>query len=153
MGVIDSHTFPEDCTPICSNCGVCLCWDISSDDYWEDKDFWDNWTCRDCNPNYKHALRKYKLEKLKVEIDTIPELQKLTVFFILKNKDGEEQFTEGHLLEDLISLTEEDILKEYSLKDYYISEHYYDFIPENNNFEIAQEIVTLFYLYGKNKKN
>lgn len=36
-------------TPICNDCGVSLCWDISIEQYQEDSEFWDDWVCRDCN--------------------------------------------------------------------------------------------------------
>ena len=48
MGVQTSHTFPEALTPICNECGVALCWDISVEDYDERPTFWDDWCCRDC---------------------------------------------------------------------------------------------------------
>lgn len=47
-------------TPICNNCGVSLCWDISQLEYEEEKEFWDNWECKDCNPDYKGARKKWK---------------------------------------------------------------------------------------------
>ena len=50
-------------TPICNECGVKLCWDISPYEYEEDKSFWDEWTCRDCNPNYSGALKRYRESK------------------------------------------------------------------------------------------
>lgn len=36
-------------TPICDNCGVSLCWDISRTEFLEAKPFWEEWTCQDCN--------------------------------------------------------------------------------------------------------
>jgi len=48
-------------TPQCSDCGVCLCWGIDYIEYLTWKGFWDEWTCRDCNPNYKNAYQKYQL--------------------------------------------------------------------------------------------
>ena len=53
MGVQNSTTFPEAYTPICNECGVSLCWDISEDEYWERQDFWDDWCCEDCRPEDK----------------------------------------------------------------------------------------------------
>jgi hypothetical protein len=47
-------------TPQCSDCGVCLCWGIDEIEYLKWKGFWDNWTCRDCNPNYKGAYQEYQ---------------------------------------------------------------------------------------------
>lgn len=39
-------------TPICEDCNVSLCWDISIEEYEEEKAFWDSWRCRDCNGGY-----------------------------------------------------------------------------------------------------
>lgn len=47
-------------TPQCSCCGVCLCWDIDNNEYAIHQGFWDDWTCRDCNPNYEGAYKLYK---------------------------------------------------------------------------------------------
>lgn len=64
MGV-QYETFMGGYTPICNNCGVSLCWDISPNDYEEDKDFWEQWTCKDCNPNYQGALKRWRVENVK----------------------------------------------------------------------------------------
>jgi hypothetical protein len=54
MGVIESRMFPgEAYTPICSNCGVALCWDIALHEYEQRKQFWDDWKCESCDPKYK----------------------------------------------------------------------------------------------------
>jgi len=45
--------------PQCSDCGIGLCWSIDIDEYNSYKEFWDNWCCQDCNPDYKGAYRKY----------------------------------------------------------------------------------------------
>lgn len=63
MGVAQSHTFDDGLTPMCSECGIALCWDISKFEYEEDKEFWDTWRCEDCNPNYKGALKRFKQSK------------------------------------------------------------------------------------------
>ena len=47
--------------PICNDCGVALCWSVDEFEYLQWKDFWDNWTCKDCNINYKEAFKNYKL--------------------------------------------------------------------------------------------
>lgn len=61
MGVTKSTTFGDDAhTPICNSCGISLCWDISDIEYQDSQSFWDNWECRDCNPNYKGALKRHK---------------------------------------------------------------------------------------------
>jgi hypothetical protein len=36
-------------TPLCSECGIHLCWDISEEEYEERQAFWDNWRCQECN--------------------------------------------------------------------------------------------------------
>lgn len=46
--------------PQCSSCGVGLCWSIGIDEYNLHKGFWDDWCCRDCNPNYLGAYERYK---------------------------------------------------------------------------------------------
>jgi hypothetical protein len=49
MGVVPSNLKdPTFLTPICNDCGICLCWDISVDEYEANKDFWDNWRCTQC---------------------------------------------------------------------------------------------------------
>jgi hypothetical protein len=64
MGVtITNSTIPGGVTPICNSCGVALCWDLSEDDYYEARDFWDDWECKDCNPNYKGALKRFLDER------------------------------------------------------------------------------------------
>jgi hypothetical protein len=40
-------------TPICSDCGIALCWDIFDQDYAEMSEFWDEWRCNVCYPFYK----------------------------------------------------------------------------------------------------
>jgi hypothetical protein len=46
---ITASTIPGGVTPICNDCGVALCWDISDEEYAARPKFWDNWICRDCN--------------------------------------------------------------------------------------------------------
>ena len=36
-------------TPICNECGITLCWDISEEEYEENPEFWEAWICRGCN--------------------------------------------------------------------------------------------------------
>jgi hypothetical protein len=49
MGItVVASTFPGGYTPICNQCGIHLCWDISEDEYQQRPVFWDNWECRDC---------------------------------------------------------------------------------------------------------
>ena len=50
MGVqVTGGTLPGGVTPVCNECGVALCWDISEGEYAEDRAFWDAWRCRECN--------------------------------------------------------------------------------------------------------
>lgn len=35
-------------TPMCNECGVAMCWDISNEEYISDKQFWDKWLCQSC---------------------------------------------------------------------------------------------------------
>ena len=60
MGVTRSKHFPDGYTPICNECGTYLCWDISEVEYQLQKHFWDEWVCKDCNPNYRGALKRFK---------------------------------------------------------------------------------------------
>ena len=54
--------------PQCDECGVRLCWGIDEIEYQECKRFWDQWRCRDCNPNYKNAYQSYK-QQYKITFD------------------------------------------------------------------------------------
>lgn len=45
--------------PICSDCGVALCWSISLREYAERQEFWDRWRCEACDP---HARGKWMAE-------------------------------------------------------------------------------------------
>jgi len=61
MGVNLKNIELGEVQPQCSECGICLCWSIDEMEYLQWKGFWDDWTCRDCNPNYKGAYEKYQL--------------------------------------------------------------------------------------------
>lgn len=39
-------------SPICSSCMISLCWEIDPIEYMENRQFWDDWECRECNPEY-----------------------------------------------------------------------------------------------------
>jgi len=53
MGVIVTVSTLLGCkTPICSACGIKLCWDISQEEYQEHPEFWDAWECKDCSPEF-----------------------------------------------------------------------------------------------------
>ena len=63
MGVtVSPSTLDGGVTPICNDCGICLCWDISLDDYEECKGFWDNWICESCNDGVPLSLKGWKRE-------------------------------------------------------------------------------------------
>ena len=47
-----ASTIPGGWTPICNECGVSLCWDISNHDYQQRPAFWDAWKCRDCKERH-----------------------------------------------------------------------------------------------------
>lgn len=46
-------------TPQCNHCGIRLCWDISEYEYEEDKDFWDDWICQECNDGTPMTRKQY----------------------------------------------------------------------------------------------
>lgn len=46
MGVIPSNL--GGFTPICEDCGVMLCWDISEEEYVLNDKFWEEWLCEVC---------------------------------------------------------------------------------------------------------
>ena len=72
IGILPS-TMPGAVTPMCSECGVALCYDIPNEEYQEAKEFWDNWTCKECNPNYKGSLKKFKEKSM---LDKLTGIQK-----------------------------------------------------------------------------
>lgn len=49
--------------PVCETCGVALCWGIAPHEYEEDKKFWDDWQCRDCDPNADGSRKRYRFNK------------------------------------------------------------------------------------------
>ena len=67
MGVtITPSTMPNSWTPICNDCGIALCYDISDDEYQRMKNFWENWRCKECNEDWKGARRRYE-EQLEMD--------------------------------------------------------------------------------------
>jgi hypothetical protein len=46
-------------TPMCDDCGVALCWDIDELEYLENKGFWDDWICQDCNGGIPLSLKQW----------------------------------------------------------------------------------------------
>jgi len=63
VGILPS-TMSGAVTPMCSGCGVALCYDIPDEEYQEAKEFWDNWQCKECNPNYKGSLIEFKEKRM-----------------------------------------------------------------------------------------
>lgn len=64
MGVTTvNSTLVGGVTPICNECGILLCWDISETEYEEDKEFWDKWICKECNQGKPLSLKVWKNEK------------------------------------------------------------------------------------------
>ena len=63
MGVT-YNTFLGGYTPMCDDCGVALCWDIGPDEYEAERGFWDTWRCRDCNPDYLGARKRWVAKRV-----------------------------------------------------------------------------------------
>lgn len=65
MAAIKIHsTMPGALTPHCNNCGIALCWDIAEEEYAEEKEFWDAWECKDCNPDAEGSRKRWRATKL-----------------------------------------------------------------------------------------
>lgn len=61
MGVGIHHgTMDDAVTPMCNECGVALCWDISIQEYEEQKAFWDMWRCQVCNNGERMSMKNWK---------------------------------------------------------------------------------------------
>ena len=56
---IYNTTLPGGVTPTCGDCGIALCFDISEEEYLEQKPFWDQWKCENCNPNAKGSRKRW----------------------------------------------------------------------------------------------
>lgn len=49
MGVvIFSITISGGYTPVCNECGIYLFWGINEQDYFDRKEFWNSWICKEC---------------------------------------------------------------------------------------------------------
>lgn len=46
--------------PICNDCGIALCWTIDEYEYNKYSEFWNNWKCEICDPNYKYIYKTLK---------------------------------------------------------------------------------------------
>jgi hypothetical protein len=63
MGVhVHGGTMAGAVTPICNECGIALCWDISEDQYAQERPFWDGWICRDCNDGEPLSLKQWEAD-------------------------------------------------------------------------------------------
>jgi len=62
--LVTRNTLDGGVTPICNDCGIVLCYDISEEEYQEAKEFWDVWRCNVCNPEAYGSLKRYREEKL-----------------------------------------------------------------------------------------
>lgn len=61
MGIhVHRGTMPGGVTPICNECGISLCWDISNEDFERAKAFWDAWICVDCNGGVPLSLKDWE---------------------------------------------------------------------------------------------
>jgi hypothetical protein len=58
MGVVYEPTLGG-YTPVCNDCGIHLCWDISEYEYEEAESFWDNWRCQECNDGKAMSRKEY----------------------------------------------------------------------------------------------
>lgn len=66
MGVhIHGGTMPGGVTPICNQCGVSLCWDISDEEYEDKWEFWDDWICQDCNGGERLSVKEYYAKSIR----------------------------------------------------------------------------------------
>lgn len=69
MGVILGNEL-DGWQPICNDCGIPLCWLLSSEQYIESKPFWENWMCEDCcqgNKLPKMSVKVYKDNVVKLD--------------------------------------------------------------------------------------
>jgi DNA primase catalytic subunit len=46
-------------TPICNDCGTSLCFDIDTEEYESNKEFYDEWICQSCNQGEPFNKRYY----------------------------------------------------------------------------------------------
>lgn len=61
MGLTKTRsTIPGGYTPICNQCGISLCWDISEEEGDCARVFWDEWVCADCNGGVALSLNTWK---------------------------------------------------------------------------------------------
>lgn len=66
--VINASTIPGGFTPACSNCGIALCWDISDEEYYEAKEFWDAWRCEYCDEDAPGSLKRWKQDHSTIDV-------------------------------------------------------------------------------------
>lgn len=60
-----NSTIPGGVTPVCGECGIALCFDISNEEYLENFKFWDNWKCEECNPDARGSYLRYRMNQAK----------------------------------------------------------------------------------------
>lgn len=58
---VNRNTIPGGKTPICNLCMISLCWDISDEEYADDKKFWDAWICQECNGGVPMQRRSFEV--------------------------------------------------------------------------------------------
>jgi len=46
--------------PVCDMCGICLCYEVEPENYELHRNFWDNWKCEVCDPDY---FKRWKNER------------------------------------------------------------------------------------------
>ncbi len=64
MGVyVTASTLPGAVTPICNECGISLCWDVSVEEYVSARAFWDVWICERCNGGESMSLKRWKMNR------------------------------------------------------------------------------------------
>lgn len=71
MGVIPSNLKdPTFVTPCCNCCGICLCWDLSIEEYEARKAYWDAWECEECRVNHDFTYHDRKVSALRIGYET-----------------------------------------------------------------------------------
>jgi len=66
-------TMPGGVTPHCNDCGVALYWDVDDEEYIHAKQFWDDWTCKECNGGISLSLTEWKLQQLPLPVQKLNE--------------------------------------------------------------------------------
>jgi hypothetical protein len=61
-------------TPICNDCGIMLCWDISDEEYQEAMAFWEAWICQECNGGTPLSLKAWLEERDILVLSTLADI-------------------------------------------------------------------------------